>query len=330
MEGKILRIAILGAGGLGRAAARFIAQKREMRLVAICDREGYAYREEGLNGEEIYQIKDHGSVAALLSGGVKCPDSIGEIIALGKSIDGIFVALPNLPNDFIPKTIMRFIEAKYSGVFTDAIKRTSAVEQLLQLDSPLKEVQSTYITGAGATPGLLSAAAVLAAQSFREVQEVKIWWGVGVDNWREYEATIREDIAHLPGFNLERARQMSDEEVERLLEERGGKLELREMEHADDLLLERAGVVDNRQKVMVGGIMDTRSRKKPVTTSMTLRGITLSGQQSSHRFLLGDETTMADNVIGTALGYLKRACWLRERGIYGIYGSTEFMPMIVR
>ena len=39
---------------------------------------------------------------------------------------------------------------------------------------------------------------------------------------------------------------------------------------------------------------------------------------------------MAANVIGPALGYLKRAAWLKERGIHGVFGSTEFMPMVVR
>jgi hypothetical protein len=329
MKNGTLRVAILGAGGLGKAAARFIALKKELKLVAICDQGGYAYREEGLDGQEIYLIKSKGSVASLLSGGVSCSDSIGEIIALGEVIDGIFVALPNLPNDFIAKVIERFIQAGYSGVFTDALKRSSAMEQLFQLDRGLKEVKSTYITGAGATPGLLTAAAVLAAQSFQKVEEVKIWWGVGIDNWQDYKATIREDIAHLPGYTVEKAKAMSDEQVEALLDARQGKLELQEMEHADDILLERVGVVDSPDKVVVGGVMDTRNSKKPVTTNMTLTGITLGGQRSSHRFLLGDETTMADNVVGTALGYLKRAAWLKDKAIYGIYGSTEFMPMIV-
>ena len=330
MEKRPCRIAILGAGGLGKAAARFISLKREIRLVAICDQGGYAYSEKGLDGQEIYQIKPQGSVADLFSGGVHCPDSIGEIIALGKSIDGIFVALPNLPNDFIAKIIERFIDAGYSGVFTDALKRTRAMEQMFQLDRGLKEVRSTYITGAGATPGLLTAAAVLAAQSFQQVEEVKIWWGVGVSSWQDYKATIREDIAHLPGYTVETAKALTDQEVEALLDAREGRLEFQEMEHADDLLLERVGVVDSRNKVIVGGIMDTRSSKKPVTTTMTLTGITLSGQKSTHRFVLGDETTMADNVVGPALGYLKRAWWLRDKAIYGVYGSTEFMPMIVR
>jgi hypothetical protein len=102
------------------------------------------------------------------------------------------------------------------------------------------------------------------------------------------------------------------------------------MEHADDLLLERVGVVNSRKKVKVGGVLDTRHAKKPVSTTMTLTGVTLDGKRSNHRFILGDETTMAANVLGPALGYLKRAFWLKERGIYGIYGSTEFLPSVVR
>jgi len=39
---------------------------------------------------------------------------------------------------------------------------------------------------------------------------------------------------------------------------------------------------------------------------------------------------MAANVLGPALGYLKRAIWLNQKNIYGVYGSTEFMPMVVR
>jgi len=35
-------------------------------------------------------------------------------------------------------------------------------------------------------------------------------------------------------------------------------------------------------------------------------------------------------VIGPALGYLKRAHWLKTHEIYGIFGSTEFMPMVVQ
>jgi len=75
--------------------------------------------------------------------------------------------------------------------------------------------------------------------------------------------------------------------------------------------------------------MDTRSSKKPVSTVMTLTGITFEGKRAQHKFVLGDETTMAANVCGPALGYLKRALWLRERGVCGVFGSAEMMPMVV-
>jgi hypothetical protein len=39
---------------------------------------------------------------------------------------------------------------------------------------------------------------------------------------------------------------------------------------------------------------------------------------------------MAANVIGPALGYLKRALWLKEHGLHGVFGSTEHMPMIAK
>ena len=44
----------------------------------------------------------------------------------------------------------------------------------------------------------------------------------------DYKATIREDIAHLPGYDVERAKALSDGEVEELLNETDGKLTLQE------------------------------------------------------------------------------------------------------
>ena len=76
--------------------------------------------------------------------------------------------------------------------------------------------------------------------------------------------------------------------------------------------------------------MDTRHAKKPVSTTMTLTGLTYEGKRASHRFILGDETTMAANVVGPALGYLKRGVWLKAHHLFGVFGSTEFMPMVVR
>lgn len=325
-----MRLAVLGAGGLGRAAAQIIDQKQSLSLVAICDSRGYAYNQQGLDAQAITNLKSDQSVADIPGVGTPSNDSIGEIIKIGSDhIDGVLVALPNLPNEFMPGIVKRFISAGFETVFSDALKRTSAMEQMFKLFPQLKAIKSTYITGAGASPGLLTSAAVLAAQSYMEVDKVDIWWGVGISNWEEYKATVREDIAHLPEYDVERAQAMSDEEVEQLLNERDGKLELHDMEHADDILLELAGVVDSRDKVKVGGIIDTRNAKKPVSTTMTLTGRTFDGKTSSHRFTLGDDTCMAANVIGPALGYLKRARWLKDNGLYGIYGSTQFMPMMV-
>ena len=342
-----IRIAVLGAGGLGKAAARIIALKHDVQLVAICDSRGIVGCAEGLDGQAIAgcsgdlvegyrRLQEQGAESG---GGIAvatevdarhCNDPLGEILARSDQLDGVLVALPNLPNEFIPSVIQRFAEAKASLVFVDVLKRTRAVEQMFTLDALVKRARSVVMTGCGATPGILAAAAVLAAQSFIEVEKVDLWWGVGIANWDAYKATIREDIAHLPGYSVERAKAMTDADVEELLARTNGLLELRHMEHADDVLLQRVGVVDDPRQVEVGGVMDTRHPKKPVSTTMTLTGVTFEGKRSSHKFILGDETTMAANVIGPALGYLKRGLWLKSQGMFGVFGSTEFLPMVVR
>ncbi len=344
-----IRVAVLGAGGLGKAAARIIARKRELVLCAMCDSRGIVASQEGLETDVIASIsgdlvdgylqarpqrqgQEGGGLVQMTTeiGARHCDDPLGEILSLAEHLDAVLVALPNLPNEFIPRVIERFAQAEAPLVFVDVLKRTRAVEHMLALDALVKRAHSVVLTGCGATPGLLAAAAVLAAQSFITVEKVDIWWGVGIANWEAYKATIREDIAHLPGYTVERAKAMTDAEVEALLEARNGLLELRHMEHADDLLLQRVGVVDDLDQVEVGGVMDTRHSKKPVSTTMTLTGLTFEGKRSSHRFILGDETTMAANVIGPALGYLKRGLWLKAHGLYGVFGSTEFLPMMVR
>ncbi|MBE7560159.1 saccharopine dehydrogenase-like oxidoreductase [bacterium] len=321
-----IRIAVVGAGGLGRAALRLLAHKQEAKVVALCDRGGYAFCSKGFDAETATAL-ENGGCAAL---GEPVDDSIGALIHHRADVDAMLLTLPNLPNEFMPGVVERIVDAGYSGVFVDALKRTRAMQLMFALDEKLRAARCVAITGAGATPGLLSAAAVLAAQSFVEVERVDIWWGVGIANWDAYRATIREDIAHLPGYSVERAAKMTDAEIDALLAETDGKLTLRDMEHADDLLLQKVGVVDRLDQVTVGGVMDTRSAQKPVQTTMTLTGTTFEGKRSSHRFVLGNETSMAANVLGPALGYLKRALWLRERGIYGVFGSTEFMPMVLR
>jgi len=332
-----IRVAVLGAGGLGKAAARIIGMKRDLRLVAVCDSKGVVFDPEGL---DCTAMANH--AGDLVSWGGSQPsssrtplmeqtdDPVGRIMELADHIDGMLLTLPNMPNEFIPGVIERCVRTSQGLVFVDVLKRTAAVEQTFALGSLVKSSRSVVLTGCGATPGLLTAAAVLAAQSFIEVERVDIWWGVGIANWDAYKATIREDIAHVPGFSVEQAKAMTDEAVEAFLAPRNGLLELHHMEHADDVLLERVGVVHSQNQVEVGGVMDTRHPKKPVSTTMTLTGITFEGKRASHRFLLGDETSMAANVVGPALGYLARGLWLKAHGIFGVFGSTEFLPMVVR
>ena len=323
----MMKIAVLGAGGIGKSAARIIEKKKEVKIVAACDKNGCVIDENGINPRKIYSLNKNESVALI---GHKSNDSIWEVIKASKSIDGILITLPNLPNEFIPSVANRFLKNGYQGAFSDPLKRTQAMKIMFRMHNLFRKKKSTYITGTGATPGLLTAAAVLAAQSFIKVKKVDIFWGVGIANWEEYKGTIREDIAHLPGYTTEKAKSMKDKEVTALLDKTNGILKFKNMEHADDLLLKKVSVVDKLSQVSVGGVMDTRHAKKPVTTTMTLTGTTFDGKTSSHKFLLGDETNMAANVLGPALGYLKRAIWLKHNKIYGVFGSTEFMPMVVK
>ncbi len=314
-------IAVLGAGGLGMAAAKMLAKKKEMRLAAIADKTGYIIDPIGID-PGLLETKKPGEI------GIRTDDAITHIIENSQEFDGIFLALPNLTNSFIPDIVSRFADAGYNGVMVDAMKRSQAIEMIFELDDVIQDAGITYITGAGATPGLLTCAAAIASNSFMEVIGVDINFGVGVSNWESYRATIREDIAHLEGFNLQKAADMTCAEIKRELDNRKGILHLHDMEHADDVLLERAGIV-SREKVTVDGVVDTRNPRKPVSTTMTLTGKTFDGAVSSHKFILGDETTMAANVVGPALGWMKAGLEFHARGIYGVFGSAELMPRFV-
>jgi len=330
-QGLPLKVGVLGFGGLGQAAARVLAPKREMQWVAAADQKGYAYVATGsLNWEQaIATYQAQGSLGYLEPEGNLSNNSIQDLIHQACAIDGYFLALPNLPNTFMASVAQQFIRSGWRGVLVDAIKRTSAVEQLLALKDELAEAGITYLSGCGATPGLLTAAAALAAQSYAEIHSVKITFGVGIGNWEAYRATIREDIAHLPGYSVEQARAMSDAEVTALLDQTNGLLTLENMEHADDILLELAGVCP-RDCVTVGGVVDTRNPKKPLSTNVQITGRTFEGRRSTHTFTLGDETSMAANVCGPAFGYLKAGINLHRRGIYGLFSSAEVMPQFVR
>lgn len=325
-----IRVGVLGYGGLGQAAARLLAPKREMLWVAAADQKGYAYAAEGLNSKDCEAIyKSQGSLGYLEPAGILSDRSIQELIQTAQGVDGYFLALPNLPNTFMASVARQFIESGWKGVLVDAIKRTSAVEQILALKDELQAAGITYMTGCGATPGLLTAAAALAAQSFAEVHSVKITFGVGIANWEAYRATIREDIAHLPGYDVPKAQAMSDAEVEALLDTTKGLLKLENMEHADDIMLELAGICD-RDRVTVGGIVDTRNPKKPLSTNVQITGRTFEGKISTHTFTLGDETSMAANVCGPAFGYLKAGLMLQRKGISGLFTAAEIMPQFVK
>ncbi|ERN40755.1 Saccharopine dehydrogenase [Rubidibacter lacunae KORDI 51-2] len=324
-----IAIGILGFGGLGQAAARLLNQKQELRWVAAADRAGYAYDPKGLDTDVcIAATRERGSLGSVPEVGASAADSIAALRDRAR-VDGYFLALPNLPNTFMADVARGFIASGWRGVMVDALKRTSAVEQLLELRADLEAAGITYLTGCGATPGLLTAAAAIAAQSYAEIHNVCITFGVGIANWDAYRATIREDIAHMPGYNVERARTMSDAEVEALLDATDGVIKLENMEHADDIMLELAGVCP-RDRVTVGGIVDTRNPQKPLSTNVQVTGRTFEGKISTHTFTLGDETSMAANVCGPAFGYLKAAVALHRRGWYGLHTAADIMPRFAR
>src|SRR5690348_17963909 len=113
---KTIRVGVLGFGGLGQAAAKLLAGKREMILVAVADQKGYAYAAEGLNIQQcIATYQSQGSVGYLEPVGTLTNRSIQDLIDRTQSVDGYFLALPNLPNDFIPSVAKQFIQSGWRG-----------------------------------------------------------------------------------------------------------------------------------------------------------------------------------------------------------------------
>ena len=322
-----MRLAILGSGGLGRGMLTFLPYRRHVQWVGMADSQGYVYNATGLNPDELTQIK---TVADYPDKGVASQQAILDLLQQhGQHIDALFVALPNLPVGFYAEVAqMISTQTPFKGVIVDALKRTSAVEAMMAADATLKTQGILYITGAGATPGLLTTAASVAAQSFAEVTQVDIRFGVGIANWEQYRATIREDFLHLKGFDTARVMAMTDADIEAELDARNGVIELVNMEHADDIILEMAGVCP-RDRVHVGGVVDTRNPKKPVSTTVTITGKTVRGEMASHTFTLADDTTMTDNVCGTALGFMTTGLMMRQQmKLTGLLTSANLMPMV--
>ncbi len=315
---QAVRVAVFGFGGLGKGMARLIPQRPDFKLVAVADSQGYAFNANGLGLTEAYELNqpiqsDSDSIITLLK-------------QHGADIDAVFMALPNLPVEFFAETVKRIAdETAFKGVFVDALKRTEAVERLFDLHNDLQQQGILYVTGAGATPGFLTTVAAVAAHSFVEVLDVNIHFGVGIANWEAYKSTVREDFIHLEGFDAKRVACMSDDEIAEELNVRNGLLKLVDMEHADDIILELAGVC-SRDRVRVGGLVDTRNVKKPVNTTVTVTGRTMSGAVGSHQFVVSDEATMVDNVCGPALGFMLRAMEMHRRGFFGLITSADIMP----
>ena len=333
---------VLGTGGIGRRALEYATEKAQLTPVAACDRNGIALDYGGLDVDELLaategNVASDGGAAAVKQTGeqrgvaasaqaTRTETPIDDVIAESAAIDAVLIALPNLEHDFIPRVAERFAAAEYEGVLVDVLKRSRVIGMLDEREDLLEESGITFVCGAGATPGFLTGAAALAAQSFVEIEAVDIWWGVGLKSgYEDNRGTVREDIAHLDGYDIETARDLTDEEIEAIVDEHDGVIEFEDMEHADDVLLERAGICD-AEDVTVGGVLDVRSDEKPTTTTVSVTGRTFDGERGTNTFQLDDATSMEANVNGPALGYLKAGIRHNRAGQYGVFGPSELMP----
>jgi hypothetical protein len=346
-----VRFAVLGTGGIGRRTLEVSEHEDDLVPVVACDRRGIAVDREGLDVPELLDategnvasgdadgdletavdggaVKQRGEGAGVLASAQGRPtdDPIGGVVDRADGLDAVLVALPNLEHDFLPRVAERFADAGFEGVFVDVLKRSRVIGMLDERSERFEDSGMTVVCGAGATPGFLTGAAALAAQSFVAVEEVEIRWGVGLKSgYEDNRGTVREDIAHLDGHSAESVRDLTDAEIEAIVDEHDGVLEFEDMEHADDVLLERAGVCD-AEDVTVGGVLDVRSDEKPVTTTVRVTGRTFDGERGTNTFELDDATSMAANVNGPALGYLKAGVRRNRAGECGVFGPAELMP----
>ncbi|WP_335998873.1 transcriptional regulator [Halorientalis halophila] len=359
-----VNFAVLGCGGIGRRTLEVSEEKDHLTPVAACDRHGVAVDHDGLDVDELLAATEgnidsdpadrarasdtepraDGGTAASATGdsGVKqtgenagvvasaqaepTETPIDDVIAESERVDAVLIALPNFEHDFVPRVADRFADAGYQGVLVDVLKRSRVIGMLDERTETFQERGITFVCGAGATPGFLTGAATVAAQSFVEVESVEIRWGVGLKSgYEDNRGTVREDIAHLAEYDIDDAREMSDAQIEAVIDEHDGVIEFEDMEHADDVLLERAGVCD-AEDVTVGGVLDLTSDEKPRTTTVRVTGITFDGERGTNTFELDDDTSMAANVNGPGLGYLKAGVRRNRAGEYGVFGPADLMP----
>lgn len=58
--------------------------------------------------------------------------------------------------------------------------------------------------GCGVIFGLLMVVVAIVFQSFQEIYQVKIIFGVGIVNWEVYWVIIWEDIVYMFGYNVDK------------------------------------------------------------------------------------------------------------------------------
>ncbi len=137
-----------------------------------------------LRSDGVKQTGERAGVAASEQG-EPTESPIDDVVAASEKVDAVLMALPNLEHDFIPRVAERFAGADYEGVLVDVLKRSRVIGMLEERAETLEKSGITFICGASATPGFLTGAAALAAQSFVEIEEVEIWWGVGLKSGYE-------------------------------------------------------------------------------------------------------------------------------------------------
>lgn len=321
------KVAILGLGGMGIAAAQIIDMDDNLSLVAIADVSGCAINPSGLDVKELLVAHREGvTIGNMPKVGVRTEKPIKTVLEHQENIDAMLLCLPSVPHSFIPQAVAQIVQNGYKGVLVDILDQTPAIEGLYSMKDSIAGAGILYITGCGCTPGMLTAVAALAAHSFVEVLRAEIYFGVGIANYvNRDEASLREVMSGLKHLSVAKISAMSKQDLQQELDNLGGVIEVNGLPHGDDLLLEVSGVTQ-RQNVEVGGKVDTTQDKKPVSTQIEIRGRTFDGCLTSHRFILGDDSSMAANTAGPAVGYLRGGLKLFQKGLTGLWNACELMP----